>query len=61
MKLDKAIELLTELSHPGDPDLLEDDFDAIKLGIEALQWINQWRGVNSPLANIRLPSETKDE
>ena len=38
MTLQKAIESLTFLSREGTQDLEFDDYNAIKLGIEALKW-----------------------
>lgn len=59
MKLEKAIEILTELSIPGSPDLNPNDFDAIKLGREALKVIDELRQQGDPVAPGPLPGETK--
>ena len=60
MKIEKAIEILTELSAPGSPDLVLDDFDAIKLGIEALQRLQELRYKGYPETQVRLPGETQE-
>lgn len=60
MKIEKAIEHLNAIKDSGEYLGDPDDSAAIKLGIEALEWLNQWTGVNSPLSNVKLPGETKD-
>lgn len=60
MTIDEAIERL-EFNWSHYPQLRDTPFaKAEKLGIEALEWLRQWRGTNSTLANVRLPGETKD-
>lgn len=60
MKLEKAIERNEPIIIKGELGDVLTAYPAIQLGIEALKWIAQWRGVNSSLANIRLPGETED-
>ena len=60
MTIEKAIEILTELSMPGSPDLEPGDFAAIKLGIEALQCIKQARRLATRYYTAHLPGETKE-
>ena len=59
MTLEKAIEILTELSIPGSPDLEPNDFTAIKLGLDALKCIKQARGLATRHYFGHLPGETK--
>jgi len=58
MNLQKAKEILDLNIRQRSPQMPPDVKDALKLGIEALDYINSWRGTNSPMSNIRLPSET---
>ena len=60
MTLKKAIEKLTELSIPGSPDLEPDDFNALKLGIEALKRISYERAARPERKNPPLPGETNE-
>lgn len=60
MTIDKAIELLTGLSIPGSPDLNTDDFDAIKLGIEALKKVKRLRNTYPIRDFVLLSGETKE-
>lgn len=59
MKVEKAIEILTELSLPGSPDLEPDDFAAINLGIEGLRGIIKVRKTLEPYVTALLPGEDK--
>lgn len=59
MTINEAIKILNRVADdPGSCDI-HDVIEAELLGIEALKWINQWRGINSPLSNVRLPGETE--
>ena len=60
MRVEKAIEILTTLASEGTQDMELDDYDAIKLGIEALKAIpNSRHGLFS--YNIpKLPGETEE-
>ena len=60
MNIDKAIEIKQHYQYILLEELLPELIEADNLSIEALKWINQWKGVNSPLANITLPGETKE-
>ena len=57
--IDKAIELLTQLSSDGREQLELDFQDAIKLGIEALKRIKAHRPYGYPGLNFPLPGETE--
>jgi len=60
MKLDKAIEILTDILRfvkPGDP---PDEHDAVKLGIEALKGIKKVRKTLEPYVTALLPGETEE-
>jgi len=60
MKIEKAIKEIDHMERGKRQQGLFEQADALKLGIEALKWMNQWRGSNSSLANVRLPSEIKE-
>lgn len=60
MKLEKAIEILEELLRHVDYPLIQDDSDAIKLGIEALKAWKEHRGSGSLMDKLLLPGETKE-
>ena len=55
MNIEKAIEILTHMSHSSNVASLEDCLDAIKLGIEALKRIGQFLEDNE-----LLPGETTE-
>ena len=60
MKLLKAVEVLDDILHyvsPGDP---PDEHDALKLGIEALKRINQYRLADHMIEEDLLPGETDE-
>ena len=59
MTLDEAIERITKVQMEFLPLPRHRDWEAVQLGIEALKWLNGWRGVNSALANVRLPGQTE--
>lgn len=60
MTITKAIELLTITLKPSNPHPSQDLEDAIKLGVEALDFIYQWRKA-LPLDNPQLlPGETEE-
>lgn len=61
MKIGKAIEILELNLKEAGKKMPLDCRDSVQLGIEALEWLNQWRGMNSSLSNVRLPSETIEE
>ena len=60
MKIEKAIEILTD-RFPSAEEVEDDNlYDAIRLGIEALKRIKSDRIVNDDLNPYPLPGETKD-
>jgi len=60
MKIPKAKEILNDLALTGEVNLNQDDVDAIKLGKEALNQIQQIRAYAKSLFLSLLPGETKD-
>lgn len=60
MTLEKAIELLTNFTTYGKEDLIADEHDAIKLGIEALKYLNAYRYYSGGHWPSRIPGETKE-
>ena len=60
MKLEKAIEILTQHQKGTDPLYLRDLPDAEKLGIEALKRLRDYRSGISPLDYPLLPGETEE-
>lgn len=60
MTLEEAIEILTD-RFPS-PELVEDDnlYDAVKLGIEALEFLSQWERDHNGEKLVILPGETED-
>jgi len=60
MKLNKAIEILTQLERTLAPIMSADGTDAIKLGIEALEAVAFWSQQQLPQHQIHLPGETKE-
>lgn len=60
MTLAKALRILKELRGSSSPYFIQDDHDALKLGIEALKWINSNRDGNWHRCNILLPGETEE-
>jgi len=61
MKLSEAIELLTEMSEPGIVAFDKQDLDAIKLGVEALERIQNRRTDSGGVLGPKLPGETPEE
>ncbi len=59
MTLDKAIELLTNLSHGGPIPHPQDNIDATELGIEALKRVQVARVTGYAVEPKLLPGETK--
>jgi len=60
MKIDKAIEIVTDLtyySYTGNP---QDELDALKLLIEAGKRLNELRTPSSGDPHLPLPGETKE-
>ena len=58
MKIEKAIEILgvmLECIHPEDPPGVD---DSIKLGIEALNRVQEGRQAHPEFSRLRLPGET---
>ena len=60
MNLEKAIELLDFMLVEPHPKWSTDNFDAVKLGIEASKEVNALRKVLKGLGNSLLPGETKE-
>lgn len=61
MKLEKAIKILTDIKDE-DPELyMDDEQEAIKLGIEALKGIKKVRKTFRPYVEALLPGETPEE
>jgi len=58
MTLKKAIERLTFLSREGTQDMELDDYDAVRLGIEALKYIRHTREIKVLDPGGKLPGET---
>ena len=59
MNIPKAIELLSTIDHPDAWDLLPDDIDAHKLGIEALKRVLLQRNPDGCITPRLLPGETE--
>ena len=59
MKLDKAIEILTDCLNIGTQEATPDVNNALKLGIEALKRIKHLRPNYAYAKATRLPGETK--
>lgn len=60
LKLEKAIELLTIYAENSRIDLIEDEYDAMKLGIEALKLIKRNRRYTPQPYNVKLPGEDQE-
>ena len=60
MKIDKAIEILTDHYHDYEKHLLSGQRDALKLGIEALKLVDNLRFDGSPYYPNLLPGETEE-
>ncbi|GAH95623.1 unnamed protein product [marine sediment metagenome] len=60
MNIEKAIEILDDLLKRTDPELAGDNYDAIKLGIEALKHIKDFRLTVDGEPIYRLPGETDE-
>jgi len=60
MKLEKAIEILTQHQKGTDPLYLPDLPDAEKLGLEALRWRQQMEHDYGSWCGPLLPGETED-
>lgn len=60
MNIHQAIEILNDLALTGEVMLENDDIDAIKLGIEAMQFIERWRSKAEIQPFPILRSETID-
>jgi len=60
MKIDKAIEILAQHQKGTDLLYLPDFSEATKLGIEALQRVNDMRTSPCTTADERLPGETEE-
>lgn len=60
MKLKRAIEILENFPRLYDDVLDDEDTDAVKLGIEALKWIKDWRRIIHDPGDYRLTGETKE-
>ena len=60
MKLEKAIKRLTKMSELEFVAYGKNDFDAIKLGIEALKRLSEGRLKGYDYFGHSLPGETKD-
>ena len=61
MKISKAIEILSDILvyvKPGDP---PDEHGAVKLGIEALKTITEYRKASLIPDALRLPGETPEK
>jgi len=60
MTIDKAIELLQDTTTADERDFPVALEDAMKLGLEALKWVSQYRGCLDFHEFDILPGETKD-
>ena len=58
MTIEDAIKILGEIFELGHEDWRNPDYDAIKLGIEALKFIKEWRIPPAGGATILLLGET---
>jgi len=59
MTIDEAIRILVATSYQGIVDHDKGYVDALHLGIEALEWIKNWRETTSTRRSLRLPGETE--
>ena len=60
MTADKAIRILREIAGSSSPYFIQDDRDALELGIRALLQISQSRRFNFPVYCDLLQGETKE-
>ena len=60
MTIEEAIEKLDGIFELGHEDWGNPEYDALKLGIEALKFIKEWRIPPHGGATILLPGETKE-
>ena len=60
MKIEEAIEILTIMATPSNPELLMNKHLALKLGIAALKRVNEIRNGPFGYTEFLLPGETKE-
>ena len=60
MKIETAIEILTRMATPTNPELLMNKHLAIRLGIEALKRVKADRTLPYPVISDPLPGETEE-
>lgn len=60
MKAEKAKEIIDLNIKVAGKTMPPDVKDSLIIASEAIHWLLQWRGTNSSLSNVRLPSETED-
>jgi len=61
MTIEEAIEILETAPVLHVDDIYQQERTALRLGIEALEWIKLWREIPSRLPPISLPSESREE
>lgn len=61
MKLEKAIEILTDRSRPKHQHYDQTELPTIRLGIEAMKLIKLNRELWGPTEAFELPGETKED
>ena len=60
MKIDKALEILSEAAFGHAVTFGPDFYDAVRLGIEALHFFKKFQEVTGSHQDARLPSETTE-
>ena len=60
MNIDKAIEILTTILNEDPSMYVDDEGDALRLSIEALEFFKEFQKVTGSHQDARLPSETKE-
>lgn len=59
MKINDAINHLTELKQEGGIDITDEENDAIGMGIEALKWYKNLRAIEENILAHPLPGESR--
>lgn len=59
ISIPKSIEILNDIYHSPDHNLAFDQFDALKLGLEALNFLSQWERDHNGDKLVILSGETE--